>query len=498
MPLDQGIRAYMEPRFGHDFGDVRVHTGTRAANSAREINALAYTAGKNVVFGARQYRPATGEGQRLLAHELAHVVQQQRAAPGTVQRFAPEDAAVEMVGKTFKLNAEVTVAGVTIPKGGNVVVTAWDNDKTTVTADFTSDAKTTSVTVSKSLLVPVGDTKSGLSQYRAGVTGIQTKYAALEKKIAAQEGVIRDWKAEEKKYTTTAGHAEWQRQMDVKETELKDLKYKLTGEGYTPATLPERLKTTVGGKRVSITPQSKLLNKALIEETMFNAFDASIVKWVDHYNTTIGAKKKWPALDANLVKSMLYQESHMGTLGDFLKLPPYTRGQRMTRFNIGQTIDSSGPQQITMIKEISPAIATKHSLDQVTTDMHAAQARRKELVAKGAAITPAEQVELDTINARSDNGGRWNDFFTTDPRWIAAVEEFFTETVKARNLDYDYWIRTAVRWLFEKRGGVTSWEAAIKAYNGAGSKADIYKKDVIGRRDAARAATGDFIPKQHY
>ena len=170
----------------------------------------------------------------------------------------------------------------------------------------------------------------------------------------------------------------------------------------------------------------------------------------------------------------------------------------MTRFNIGQAIDSSGPQQILMIKEISPAIATKHNLDQATKDMFAAQARRKELVKKGVSITPAEQTELDTINSRTADGGRWNDFFITDPRWMAAVEEFFTETAKARNLDYDYWIRTAVRWLFEKRDGVKDWEAAIKAYNGSGKEADIYKKDVIDRRDAAKAATGDFMPKQHY
>jgi hypothetical protein len=151
-----------------------------------------------------------------------------------------------------------------------------------------------------------------------------------------------------------------------------------------------------------------------------------------------------------------------------------------------------------MIKEISPAIATKHSLDQVTKDMIAAQARRKELVKKGSSITLAEKAELDAINARSAGGDRWNDFFITDTRWTAAVEEFFTETVKARNLDYDYWIRTAVRWLFEKREGVKDWSEAIKAYNGSGKKAEIYKKDVIGRRDAAKAAPGDFTPKQHY
>lgn len=70
----------MEPRFGHDFGRVRVHTDSRAASSAQEVNALAYTVGQEVVFGSGQYARRTNEGRRLLAHELAHVVQQQDVA----------------------------------------------------------------------------------------------------------------------------------------------------------------------------------------------------------------------------------------------------------------------------------------------------------------------------------------------------------------------------------------------------------------------------------
>jgi hypothetical protein len=82
-PLDVGTRASMEPRFGADFGSVRVHTDAQAAESAQAINARAYTVGRDVVFGAGQYAPGTGAGRRLLAHELAHVVQQ-REAGGTL------------------------------------------------------------------------------------------------------------------------------------------------------------------------------------------------------------------------------------------------------------------------------------------------------------------------------------------------------------------------------------------------------------------------------
>ncbi|EFH84857.1 DUF4157 domain-containing protein [Ktedonobacter racemifer] len=75
-PLDQKTRAFMEPRFGHDFSQVRVHTDARATESARAVNALAYTVGRDVVFGSRSYNPHTIAGRFLLAHELTHVAQQ--------------------------------------------------------------------------------------------------------------------------------------------------------------------------------------------------------------------------------------------------------------------------------------------------------------------------------------------------------------------------------------------------------------------------------------
>jgi hypothetical protein len=79
-PLDPAVRARMEPRLGHSFADVRVHTGARAAESARAVGAHAYAAGAHVVFGAGRYAPGSADGERLIAHELAHVVQQRGAA----------------------------------------------------------------------------------------------------------------------------------------------------------------------------------------------------------------------------------------------------------------------------------------------------------------------------------------------------------------------------------------------------------------------------------
>lgn len=84
-PLDSRTRALMEPRFGHDFSQVRVHTDAKSAESARKVNALAYTVGRDVVFGTGQFAPEKGTGQRLLAHELTHVVQQLHT-PARLQR----------------------------------------------------------------------------------------------------------------------------------------------------------------------------------------------------------------------------------------------------------------------------------------------------------------------------------------------------------------------------------------------------------------------------
>jgi hypothetical protein len=85
-PLDAATRAFMEPRFGHDFSDVRVHADEHAMDSARRIHARAYTVGQDVVFAGNQFSPGTTEGKKLLAHELTHVVQQEQARFAGLQR----------------------------------------------------------------------------------------------------------------------------------------------------------------------------------------------------------------------------------------------------------------------------------------------------------------------------------------------------------------------------------------------------------------------------
>lgn len=94
-PLDPATRAFFEPRFGHDFSQVRVHTDGKAAESTKAVNGLAYTVGRDVVFGPGQFTPQTGVGRKLLAHELTHVLQQGNAANGPLffGITAPHDVA---------------------------------------------------------------------------------------------------------------------------------------------------------------------------------------------------------------------------------------------------------------------------------------------------------------------------------------------------------------------------------------------------------------------
>jgi hypothetical protein len=98
-PLEAGVRAFFEPRLGHDLGGVRVHVGAHAARSADAVNALAYTVGQDIVFGAGRYDPSSNAGRGLLGHELAHVLQQRgrRSADSTGHPgpWPPADAALQ-------------------------------------------------------------------------------------------------------------------------------------------------------------------------------------------------------------------------------------------------------------------------------------------------------------------------------------------------------------------------------------------------------------------
>lgn len=117
-PLDASTRQFMESRFKHDFSRVRVHADATAAESARQVNARAYTVGSSVVFGHGQYTPGTTSGRHLLAHELAHTVQQEEhSGSALVQRAEVDDDPKLCDGLTDveskvdgKVNSEIAAA----------------------------------------------------------------------------------------------------------------------------------------------------------------------------------------------------------------------------------------------------------------------------------------------------------------------------------------------------------------------------------------------------
>jgi hypothetical protein len=106
-PLDPATRAFMEPRFGHDFSRVRVHSDAVAEQSARDVNANAYTVGHDIVFGAGRFAPGTHEGRQLLAHELTHVAQQRSCAGPPLQRQPTPDVnkSAKFIEDTYRSGA---------------------------------------------------------------------------------------------------------------------------------------------------------------------------------------------------------------------------------------------------------------------------------------------------------------------------------------------------------------------------------------------------------
>ncbi|MGO4883317.1 MAG: DUF4157 domain-containing protein [Bryobacteraceae bacterium] len=129
--LDPGTRAFMEQRFGENFGDVEVHADSAADRSARAYQALAYTSGSHIVFRSGQYEPQTDSGRKLIAHELAHVVQQ-RNGPPAISR-SPDDAAPKPVSHTAEiealLDAKDPVAGVGSPAQAAVALRDLPDDE---------------------------------------------------------------------------------------------------------------------------------------------------------------------------------------------------------------------------------------------------------------------------------------------------------------------------------------------------------------------------------
>lgn len=222
-PLPLPVKDFFEPRFGHDFSRVRIHTDARAAESASAVGAQAYTVGRDVVFGAGQFAPGTSAGNRLLAHELAHVVQQssQPDSPHTLLRQACshdgkgtacgasagrwkliDDSGVESIAKWFSLDQIIVDLGIVPTFGGTWVTqvqTPPNPVKKGVDRGFVDGMKVSTAGILKAEVVEIkgrSDTGGGCAKatreadaYVVELKAIAPNVVAISNGLAAKGGL---------------------------------------------------------------------------------------------------------------------------------------------------------------------------------------------------------------------------------------------------------------------------------------------------------------------
>lgn len=430
-PIPEPLRTELGAQVGWDLSGIRVHSDARGDYLARALSAEAVAFGHDIAVRTDRYQPQTLAGQALLRHEAQHVAD---TAGGPVVNLSTDvdDASEEMADITFALRT--TQGGA--PKGANVVVVDWRGTGPAAQVRFAGPKGSVTFEVSKLELEPPYTPVAGVRQYRVGLAGQQAAVAASEQTVQARASEVNKIKAQESSF---------KKRHDVWEKNLKNTEEELANQ-----------KRLLAGRQTS-------LSRMLVRQTMYNRFDADITRWVDHYDKLLKPKEK---CDPNLVKSMLFQESRMGVEGQHLEPPPYdwssaAKHPVRSRFNVMQAVDSSGEQQLLMLKEMAPDLYTGHKLDEF------------EKAHRASGLTEA--------------------IIWGHPDFVAAVREFFGRRVRGLNvmgsrdvdlhLDYSFWIRTGVRWLFYKYKAVgeTSWAEAARAYNGVGKQAQTYRNEVISR-----------------
>lgn len=184
-PLEPALQHDMGQRFGHDLSKVRVHSDGAAAQSAREVNANAYTVGNNIVFGRGQFEPATSVGRRLLAHELAHVVQQRGPSAASAIQRAP--AKIVMSGQHLEIDLTSSSWRQTLEfEGGQTQVVYVLRDATT--GEYLKVGKTTVTAIAGRLGEYV---TAGNKWSRKLVADVWTFRARSTKNVEAFEAEIR-------------------------------------------------------------------------------------------------------------------------------------------------------------------------------------------------------------------------------------------------------------------------------------------------------------------
>jgi hypothetical protein len=547
-PLESSVRSRMESAMGVSLATTRIHTDEIGARAASSEGAHAFAVGDHIAFGAEQYRPGTLEGDALIAHELAHTIQQRGAtrvagpqpetalehaadgvavgslgrlwsamktalrapfvrpalgqsglrlqrcsdkkeaapaptpapapapapapppAPGPpwikptvsvtmtghdvvqgspMPSVQPTDVAGEMVYERFALRDAFAVGGVTHSADTVVRPTAWDNLSSTVPVVLDA-TPAVSFVVPKWNLRPLPSPGRGVALYQAG----KVSAADQAKTVKRREAELATWDAEKPKYKTNAAY--WTKERADRETALK-------------------------GSEAG-------LNVLLIQQLMFNRFDEMIVRQVDAANAKWGGKDP---LDANIVKSIIFRESQMGTSGAFLDDTSPRNHEVMNHWNLTQAIDSFGEVYANYIVTEKPALAAAHSITNILTEEKKAW-RDFERLGKNTSRNAAEETEyLRLKGLLIVNGKRTSEpFFRTFPGFADALRALWATTSPPLNNTYEHWIEMLIVELFRKRKISSSWPEAVERYNGINPS---YRKAVMDRVKAAKEAAGKGI-----
>ncbi len=340
----------------------------------------------------------------------------------------------EMATRLFKLGQPDNAQN--LLENTEVKITNWNGKNPEASCTVISSGN--QVQILKHLLVPVDNTITTIRKYRTGIQHQRELVLKSIKKVEDQKKEITDWEAVEDDYVSN--HNYWVDGINQRNNNLFKLERRLENRQLH-------------------------MNRRLIRETMYNRFDPEIHQWVDHYNTSL---TPGDPINSNIVKSMIFEESHMGTAGkrNHLRPPPYITGEDaiQSRFNIGQAIDSGGQILFLMIKEMAPNIFNQFGLSALEIN---------------SVWESMKNTEFDTWNGGNYGKALFAFFKFKDN----SNKNLMGNTGKELHVDYEFWIRATVRWLFYKYNSLDSptWPSAVKAYNGGGSKAENYKRRVMKR-----------------
>lgn len=178
--MDAGVQSFYESRIGADFSDVKIHTGKEAADSAKDINAQAYAYGNHIVFNESKYQPQSSEGKHLLAHELAHVVQQQSNSKMMLQRIACDGTATAppRVAQGTRNTIDVRAQAIVDIASGtaSAAVKAVSIVTQIICQYFSSDAALVSRVVHNPALVGLDTTSAGSGASTTGIIGVSDAF----------------------------------------------------------------------------------------------------------------------------------------------------------------------------------------------------------------------------------------------------------------------------------------------------------------------------------